>query len=383
MPQCGMAAGASTTPPRASAPLDEREEIRFFLPGPAYVPADVRLAMAAPVVGHRSPEFKALYASLAQRLPAVCRTRGEVLTATGSSTLVMEAAVRSTVRGAVLNLTGGAFSERWHAVCRSLGLDADRVSVPWGEALDPDLVARALARRRYDAVTVVHSETSTGVLNPLPEIARAVREGSDALLLVDTVSSLGGAPVETDAWGLDVVLAGVQKALACPPGVVLFTLSERAARAAEGVEHRGFFTDLLRYRGSHRERGGTITTPAVPVFYALDRQVDRVLAEGLPRRWERHAALRRRTGEWATERGLSYASAPGVGSPTVSCLKPPPGVSAPALVARLAEAGYTLGPGYGQWKAATFRIGHMGEVQPNDLEGLLAALDTALAEAAA
>ncbi|HVT59369.1 MAG TPA: aminotransferase class V-fold PLP-dependent enzyme [Thermoanaerobaculia bacterium] len=345
--------------------------------------------MTAPAIGHRSAAFRQLYSSAAERLPAVLRTAGEVLIATGSSTLIMESAVISTAASEVLNLTCGAFSERWHTITRSVGRSADRLAVPWGEANDPDLLRAALRRKRYDAVTLVHNETSTGVTNPLPELARAVREESDALLLVDAVSSLGGAPVETDAWGLDVALAGTQKALALPPGLVVFTLSQRAAERAAKVERRGFYTDLLRYRDKHRE-GGTITTPAIALFHALDRQLDRIVGaggaaekggkggEGMEARWARHERLFQLTAEWAAASGCSFVAPPAARSRTVSCLKPPPGVDPQALVKRLASSGITIGGGYGDWKPTTFRIGHMGEVRESDLLALLAEIDLAL-----
>jgi aspartate aminotransferase-like enzyme len=350
------------------------EKIQFFLPGPTWVPEDARQAMAAPVVGHRSAGFRSFYQSIAGRLPAVLRTAGDVLIATGSSTLIMESAVISTAAASVLSLTNGAFSERWHAISRGAGKATDRLSAPWGEAIDPDLVRGALRRKRYDAVTLVHNETSTGVMNPLAEIARAVREESDALVLVDAVSSLAGAPVETDAWGLDVVLAGTQKALALPPGLVVFTLSDRAAERAAKVERRGFYTDLLRYRDKHRE-GGAITTPAVSLFYALGRQLDRILAEGMEARWARHERLYRRTAEWAAARGFAHAAPEGARSHTVSCLRPAAGVDPQALVKQLASRGWTVGGGYGDWKPTTFRIGHMGEVRESDLLALLAEID--------
>jgi aspartate aminotransferase-like enzyme len=291
------------------------------------------------------------------------------------------------VRQEVLSLTNGAFSERWHAIAKSVGKSADKISAPWGQAIDPDLVRSALRRKRYDAVTLVHNETSTGAMSPLAEVARAVREESDALILVDTVSSLGGAPVETDAWGLDVVLAGTQKAIAAPPGLTLFTLSDRAAARAAQVPHRGFYTDLLRYRDRHRE-GGTITTPAIPLFYALDVQLGRILsegaegAEGMEARWRRHEGLYRKTAEWAAARGCEYASAANARSVTVSCLKPPPGVDPQAIVKGMAQRGFTIGGGYGDWKPTTFRIGHMGEVRESDLGALLAEIDQILETAA-
>lgn len=353
-----------------------QEPIRFFLPGPAYVLEEVREALTGPIVSHRSGTFREVYDRIAEGLPRVFRTSGEVYAATGSSTLLMESAVISTVGESVLNLTSGAFSERWHEVCRTLGKKADQVGVPWGRAVDPDLVRQALRRRTYEAVTLVHNETSTGVVNPVEEVARIVREESDALLLVDAVSSLGGAPFETDAWGVDVVLAGVQKCFALPPGLVLFTLSDRAAERAEALPHRGFYTDLLRYRRKHRQ-GGTITTPVISLFWALDLQLQRMLAEGVEERWARHRRLQQQTLAWAEGHGCEAVAAPEARSWTVSCLRPPAGISAPRLITALAEKGFTVASGYGRWKGETFRIGHMGEVREDDLEALFAATETA------
>lgn len=355
------------------------EPIRFFLPGPSYVTEGLRQAMTGPMIGHRSAAFAVIYARLATRLPQVLRTAGDGMFASGSSTLLMEAAIASSVERDVLHLVNGDFSKRWLQISQSLGKSADAIEMPLGEAASPELVCAALERKRYEAVALVHNETSTGVLSPLAEIAAVVRAESDALLLVDTVSSLGGAPVETDAWGLDVVLAGTQKALALPPGLAVFSLSERAAERAGKVSRRGYYTDLLRYRAKHRE-GGTITTPALPLVYALDLQLERILAEGLEARWARHRALAGRTAEWAAASGFEYAPRAGVRSPTVSCLRPPQGVAAPAVVKKLAQRGFTVGGGYGDWKTSTFRIGHMGEVRLADLEILLATIDEVVAE---
>ncbi len=354
-------------------------KIRFFLPGPTYVPEAARRALTLPAIGHRSQDFKALYAGLTPRLQQVLRTQGDVLLVTGSSTLAMECAAVSCVRESVLNLTCGAFSERWHAICQSHGFAADKVAVPWGEGIDPELVRQALRRKEYEAVTMAHNETSTGVINPLQEIARVVREESAALLLVDTVSSLAGARVETDDWQLDVVLAGFQKALALPPGASVCSFSERAAERAEAVPQRGFYTDLLRYRSKHRT-GFTITTPAIPLFQALDQHLEVILEEGMEERWQRHLRLQEMTAEWALAHGFSYASAEGYRSPTVSCLRPPVNIDAPSLVAHLADSGFVVGGGYGDWKPSTIRIGHMGEVRPRDLESLFAAMEKSIAE---
>lgn len=356
------------------------EAIHHFLPGPSYVLAEVREAMLEPPIAHRSAAFKEVYAVATEGLKPIFRTTRDVLIASGSSTLGMEIAVASTIEKKVLNLVCGAFSERWHTICRAHGLDAEQLAVPWGEIVDPDRVRSALRRKRYDAVTLAHSETSTGVLNPLADIARTVREESDALVLVDAVSSLGGARVETDAWGLDVVVTGSQKALALPPGLALLSASERAFERAATVEGRGFYTDLLRYRDAHRDGGSTITTPAEAQIYALALQVGRVAAEGIENRWARHLSLRSRLEAWVRERDLTYASVAEGASPTISCLRPSPTMPAPRLVAELARRGYTVAGGYGAWKAETFRIGHMGEVTTRNLDALLTVLDQVLSK---
>jgi aspartate aminotransferase-like enzyme len=366
------------------APMSRDSRIHFFLPGPVYVAESVRQAMTQPIVSHRSPEFRQLYAETTGRLRQIFRTdmeagEGEVYIATGSATLVMEMALSSTVRQRALHLTGGAFSERWQAIARSLGKEGDAVAVPWGQAVDPDLVRQALRRASrkapYEVVTLVHNETSTGVENPVEAIARVVREESDALLLVDSVSGLGGAPFETARWGVDLVLVGGQKGLALPPGLTFFTFTDRLAERAAAVPHRGFYTDLLRYRDKHRAVTGTITTPAIPLVYAGEVQSRRILEEGMEPRWRRHGGLQRRVSAWARARGAAFAAASGVRSPTVSCLHLPPGWAPERFHAALTDRGYSVGGGYGQWKASTFRIGHMGEVGEEDLEGLLEAID--------
>ena len=354
------------------------EEIRFFLPGPTYVLKDVRQAMTQDLFGHRGPEFKALYGSLRERLPSVFKTSDEVVTLTSSGSLAWDVAVSSTIESDVLCLTNGAFSERFLTVCKAWGKNADVVSAPWGRPIDPDHVREALKRKSYEAVTLAHNETSTGILNPLKEIADVIREQSDALIYVDAVSSLAGAEVQTQAWGIDYLFTASQKALAVPPGLCLVTASQKALDKAERISHRGYYTDLLRYLEKHAGNG-TITTPARPQLWALDKQLDVILDEGLEARWQRHLDLRLRTEQWAAKSGFTYASSPDGASPTVSCLRPPAGIDAPDLVKSLAAEGFTVGGGYGKFKPTTFRIGHMGQVQLSDLETLFDAIDTLVA----
>lgn len=350
------------------------EDIRFFLPGPTYVREDVRQAMTRHPIGHRGPEFKALYTSLRERLPTVFGTSGEVMVLSSSGSLAWDVVVTSTIKSDVLCLTNGAFSERFLTVCRAWGKTADEVSAPWGRPIDPEQVRQALRRKSYEAVTLAHNETSTGVLNPLREIAEVVRQESDALIYVDAVSSLAGAEVQTDGWGIDYLFTGSQKAMALPPGLCFVTASARALKKAESIAHRGYYTDLLRYLKKHLDNG-TITTPAIPQLWALDKQLDILLEEGMEARTARHIELRRMTEEWAAGAGFTYASSPDGASPTVSCLRPPEGVDAPGLVKGLAAEGITVGSGYGKYKPETFRIGHMGEVRANHLKGLFEAIE--------
>ena len=375
------AAAASASAAPASNPLRSAadEPIRFFLAGPTYVLQRVREAQLRQPVAHRAADFRSAYERVAGALRRIFRTSRPVITATSSATLLMEAAVVSTVAKRALHLVNGAFAQRFHAISRAHGLDSDQVVVPMGQAIDPDLLRQALRRGRYDAITIVHSETSTGVLNPLEELARVAHEESDALLVVDAVSSLGGAPVETDAWGLDVVLTAAQKALALPPGLAFAAISARAEERFARVPRRGFYTDLARYLDKHRE-GSTIHTPAVTLFWAAEVQLAGVLEEGIEARWARHAALQQRTVAWAAERGLHVPADAARRSPTVTAISAPPGRSAADIVKALAERGFTVSSGYGDWKPTTFRIGHMGEVQSRELDGLLAAVDEILAE---
>lgn len=353
------------------------EQITYFVPGPTFVPAEALDAQTKPLIGHRSPAYQELHREAAALLDPVFRTEQPVMIAPASGTLVMEMAVASLAPNRILHLVCGGFSERWLEISQSRGVAADALEVPWGEGADLDDLRAALRKTEYDAVTVTHSETSTGVLNPLQEIATIVHGESDALVLADCVSSLAGAPMEFDEWGIDLALAGVQKALATPPGVAVFAASQRAMDRAAQVPNRGYYTDLARYRQMH-DQDFTITTPAIPVIRALLVQLERIGAEGIEARWQRHAELHERTEAWADDTGFTYASAEGVRSPTVSCLQPPQGITAAALLSEVSRRGFTLGPGYGKWAEGTFRLGHMGEVQMPDLEALFDVIEDSL-----
>ena len=354
--------------------------IRFFLPGPVWVRPEVLAAMSKPMIGHRGKSYADLQERIEKRIPSVFATKNFVLLATSSATGLMEAGLQNAAPERVLSVTVGAFSERWNKIARDNGFEADALSFEWGEPADPDRIRQALKAKRYGAVTVVHNETSTGVISPLGEIARAVRENSDAFLLVDAVTSLAGAPVETDAWGIDLVLAGSQKALALPPGLAVGAVSERLLERSRSAGIRSHYFKFAEY-AEFSKKHHTPTTPSLPHLYALDVQLGFFEKETLPARYARHEALRSRVARWAGERGCTFfPSQEGVRSPTVSCLRPPAGHDAEKLKAALSARGWTIGGGYGKLKSETFRIGHMGDVDLDSLEALLAEIDALLPE---
>ncbi len=354
-----------TSPPRRKT---------LFVPGPTEVRDEVLAEMARPMIAHRHADFTALCRDVFPRLPRLFGTaKSRVMVATGSATGLMEAALRNTVKKRVLCLANGAFGERWHEIAKANGVPCGSLSAEWGRAIRGEAVKKALDAGDYDAVTLVHNETSTGLMNPLAEIAAVVRERPDTLLLVDTVSSLGGVAVDVDRHGIDVCLAGVQKAMALPPGLVLFSVSDRAFARAETVPHRGYFLDFLDYRKFH-DQFSTPQTPAVSIFYALRTQLDRIEREGLEARFARHREMARLVRAFAAERFALFAEK-GFESETVTCVSSAGGLDFAALSSFLAERGMAVAGGYGKLKDKTFRIAHMGDLVPEEIRALLSAID--------
>ncbi len=331
--------------------------------------------MTRPLISHRGPEMAALLERIQPSLQQVFRTSRPVMVATSSSTGLMEAAVLAGVQQRVLVVVGGFFGERFAQVAEACGKEVVRVMIPEGSGIEVSQLARFFDGPEVDAVALVHSETSTGALAPLREIATEVRRRADVMLLVDAVSSVGGLPVETDAWGLDFVFTGSQKALALPPGLAFGVASRRLMERARANGGRGWYFDLVKLEAAAIESMPT-QTPAVSLLFALDRQLARIeAAGGIEARWARHALMRERVERWCDD-GSGYAllAPPGRRSWTVSALRLPPGRDAYALVARLAAQGFTVTTGLPPLDRDVIRIGHMGEVTPAELDVLLAAL---------
>ena len=356
---------------------------RFFLPGPTEVHPDVLQAQVGQMIGHRGEPIHELMETIQEGLQAVFQTGRPVIVSTSSATGLMEASLRNGVAGGkVLSLVNGAFSSRFSEISVGCGYDTDIWEVEWGLCHDPAELAERLAADRYDAVALTQSETSTGALQDLEGLARAVEEHQETMLLVDSVTGIGGVRVPTDQWAVDFILTGSQKALALPPGLAFGVASPSLMKRSETATGKGYYFDLLPLSES-LDSFETPATPAVSLLYALEVQLDRIRAEGMEARWARHLAMQDMTFDWIRqmkEKGVEVEvfAAEGHRSPTVSCVRMPEGVSGPAVVEELRMRGFVVGEGYGKLQDSTFRIGHMGDHTIEELGSLFEVLTDVL-----
>jgi aspartate aminotransferase-like enzyme len=316
-----------------------------------------------------------LFQSVSEKARTLFYTNYRVFLTPSSGTGLQEAAVLNFALQTMLACVNGAFGNRWYEVGTSHGKRVDKLEAPWNQPITAERVFNALKERRYEVLTLVHNETSTGLENPVEQIAAAAHDASpDTLICVDAVSSLGGVKIDMDSWGLDMVLTSSQKCLALPPGLALCAVSDRALVHAESVPHRGWYFDLLRME-KHRLKDSTPTTPAISLIYALDRQLERISEEGLERRFARHRAMAKRVQSWVIDSGLGLYAPEGYRSQTVTTAVNHLNLDVPSLNRSLLDRGMRIANGYGRLKGDTFRIAHMGETQMEDIEKLLAAID--------
>ena len=350
--------------------------MKLFIPGPTDVREDVLAAMATPPISHRGEEAAELTRTVTQQAQRIMRTAHPVVLSTSSATGLMEAAVRNVVERRVLSLVCGAFSDRWNEIAVTNGVESDRLEVPWGKAFEPAAIEEKLRTGRYDAVTLAHNETSTAVQNPLAAIGEVMKSFPDVAFMVDTVSSLGGMPVEVDRMGIDLCLASVQKCLALPPGFALCSLSSKAIERSRRAQRKGWYFDLAKM-ADKAASGQAPITPSLSHMFAMRKQFGIILEEGLEARWERHRKMAERMRAWAKERFALFADEAAC-SDTVTCVKNTRGTNLGAVLGEMRRRGYQLGNGYGKLKGEAFRIAHMGERRMDELDGMLAELDDVL-----
>jgi aspartate aminotransferase-like enzyme len=360
----------------------EKPAQRLFIPGPTDVSPEVLQAQTAPMIGHRSDEFEALFAKIEKQLQALYMTQARVYILAASGSGLHEAAIRNAVDRRVLCFVNGAFSERWHTCAAGCDKDATRIDVAWNTAVKPHQVAEALQGALRDgpveAITVVHNETSTGVTSPVGEIAATVRSISpETLVMVDAVSSFAGTSIPFDEWGLDLCLTSSQKCLAAPPGLAFCAVSDRLLERAATVKGRGWYFDFLNLEKSLK-KSTTPATPAISLMRALSVQLDIIFNEGLEQRFARHAHLAQTTQQWAVAQDFVLMAEEGFRSPTVTNIANTHQIAISALNQHLLKLDMEISDGYGAYKGKAFRIAHMGETTEADMARLFAAIDNYL-----
>lgn len=351
---------------------------KLYIPGPVEVSAKTYAALTTPVVGHRSTDFVKLYHAVQPGLQKLFFTKDPVFISTSSAWGVMEGAIRNLVQKKVLNVCSGAFSDKWYDVSLRCGKAADKLQYEWGTPVDPDDLRARLASGEFDVVTLIHNETSTGTMNPLAEIMAVLRDFPDVISVVDTVSSFTALPIEKDALGIDVMLTGSQKALALPPGMALFSVSERALARAKSTEGRGYYFDFIEFLANH-EKGMTPSTPVIPHIYALQSKLEDIFNEGLETRYARHERLNKCVHQWIDKYQLDTLPPRAYASKSLSCVKNTLQWDLAALNSHLKKVfNCVIDGGYGKIKGSTFRISNMGDETDATIGALLQNLDQSI-----
>jgi aspartate aminotransferase-like enzyme len=351
---------------------------KLFIPGPVEVSEQTWAAFSRPLIGHRSEDFKNLYRSIHPNLQALFKTKQPVFLSTSSAWGVMEASIRNLVDRGVLCCMCGAFSDKWLEVAKRCGKNAEPLQVDWGKHIDPKDLDRQLATGKFDTVTLTHSETSTGVINPLPEICCVMAKYPDVALIVDTVSSFSAVDIEMDALGIDVMLTGAQKALALPPGFSLFSVSEKAFTRAGKVPNRGFYFDFLEFQ-KEQAQWMTPSTPSIGHIHALEFKLGEIFEEGLEGRYARHARTNALVHDWVRRAGFDFFAEEGFRTKSLTCVKNTRGIDVLEFARKLrAKHHLVIDPGYGKIRGQTFRLSNMGDETDETVSHLLDCLDNLL-----
>ncbi|MEP6603473.1 MAG: alanine--glyoxylate aminotransferase family protein [Spartobacteria bacterium] len=352
---------------------------KLFTPGPVEVSAKTLAAFSRPMIGHRGEDFKNLYRGIHPKLQTLFGTKQPVFLSTSSAWGVMEAAIRNLVGKRVLCCMCGAFSDKWLDAARRCGKEAEALQVEWGKHIDHKDVDFALSSGKFDAVTLIHNETSTGMMNPLPEICGTLAKYPDVALIVDTVSSFSAVKIDMDDLGIDVLLTGAQKALALPPGFSLFSVSEKAFARAEKQKDRGYYFDFLEFKKQQAE-WMTPTTPSIGHIFALQSKLEEIFAEGFDARLDRHVKTNALVHDWVRNRDFDFFAEEGFRSKALTCVNNSRDIDVVDLARKLRERHHlVIDPGYGKLKGKTFRLSNMGDETEGTVSHLLACLDDCLA----
>lgn len=344
---------------------------KLFIPGPVEVRQDVLEKMATPMIGHRSKEASALQRGISDKLRKVFYTNEEILLSTSSGSGLMEGAIRCTTKKRAAVFSIGAFGKRWYEMAKFNNVPADLFAVEMGEAITPEMVDDALSTGKYDSVFVTHNETSTGIMNPIEEIAEVVKKYPDVVFCIDAVSSAAGSKIEVDKLGIDICVTSSQKAIGLPPGLAICTFSKKAVERAKTIEFRGYYLDLLNlYNFIQKKDYQYPSTPSLSHMFALDYALDLMLEEGLDNRFKRHIEMAEYVRAWAKKYFDLFGDEKHL-SNTVTAIKNTRGISVADLNKELGKRGFAISNGYGDLKEKTFRIAHMAEMTLDDIKELL------------
>ena len=352
------------------------------IPGPTPCPPAVLAAAAGEMINHRGPAFAEMLERLTTGMRPFFGTDQEIMLISASGTGAMEAGIVNLLSpgDAVLAVTVGSFGDRFATIAENYGADVTRLAIEWGDAATPELVAEAIVEREYQALLITHNETSTGVTNPIAEIADAVREVADPLIIVDAVSSLGSMPMEMDAWGLDAVLTASQKGWLSPPGIAMAALSERGWAATESSTMPSFYFDLTAHH-EYAALGQPPWTPALPVLYAMDAALPIMAAEGPEAIYAKHHRFANWTRDAMRTLGLRLVAEERYASDTVTAVWVPEQIAVGDLSRLLREKhDVVIAAGQGKLATSIFRIGHLGWLQESEMAGCYAAIQSALIE---
>ena len=353
---------------------------KLFIPGPIEVSEKTYKAMSQAIVGHRSKDFSALVGRIMPDLQNLFYTKDPVYLSTSSSWGVMEGSLRNVVQKGVLNCGNGAFSDKWYDVSKRCGLNAEMLQFDWGKPVDPEAVRKALSTGKFDAITIIHNETSTGTMSDIKALMEVIREFPDVVSIIDTVSSFSGMAIKKDELGIDVMMAGCQKAMAIPPGLAFLSVSQKAMERAKKTEGRGYYLDFLEFQ-KFWEKNQTPSTPVISLIYALESKLEDIKNEGLEKRYARHLENNKIVREWGYGYGFELFPEEKYGSITLNCFKNNLDIDIAAVNEELKKRfNMMFNCGYGKIKGKTFRISNMGDETPETMRELLGNLDTILPE---
>lgn len=353
---------------------------KLFIPGPTHVPDEVLQSLSTSQIGHRTPEFSDLMESIVKGIQNVLYTQNRVYLASNPATALWELAVKNSVRKGILHGVNGAFSGKWVTVSKSCGLTTEILDIDWGRGIHADEVDILLSTGKFDTFAMVHNETSTGAQSNLNEISKLLKEKYPEIIwIVDAVSSMAGIKIELDLLGIDFILSSTQKAWGLPAGFSVFSVSEKFRNVSKTIEKKGYYFDLAVY-DKYFEKMQTPSTPSIPHMFGFKKILADIETEGLDKRWKRHTDMAETTRNWALNHGQSLFPESGCESATITCIQNDLDWNINAINDALLRRGFRMDRGYGKYRGKAFRIAHMGNVFPIDLEEYLHTFDTVLEE---